>query len=284
MNATRLLVCTDLDRTLIPNGFQEESPEARSSFAQLVAHKQVTLAYVTGRHQALVEEAIDNYSLPRPNLVIGDVGTTIFDIHENDWEPWTSWEREIKPQWSGLSHSDLKILFQDLAALRLQELEKQNTYKLSYYLPPHTDVEPLLAEMEQRLKRNGVHASLIYSIDEVAEIGLLDLLPQNATKLHAIQYIREHLGFTLSETVFSGDSGNDIPVLSSEIQGTLVANATEQVRQNALELAKNNGHQETLYLARGGYLNMNGNYSAGILEGIVHYCPYTRHWIEKNES
>jgi sucrose-6F-phosphate phosphohydrolase len=281
MKTHRLLLCTDLDRTLIPNGAQEESPDALAYFAQLVAHELVTLAYVTGRHQALVEEAIQCYSLPRPDLVIGDVGTTIYDTQDNNWEPWTSWEREIKPQWSGLSHSDLKNLFQDLDILRLQELEKQNTFKLSYYLPLHTDVEPLLAEMEERLKRNGVHASLIYSIDEVADIGLLDLLPQNATKLHAIQYVREHLGYTLSETVFSGDSGNDIPVLSSEIQGTLVANATEQVRQHALAEAKDNNHLEALYLARGGYLGMNGNYSAGILEGIVHYCPYTRHWIEE---
>jgi hypothetical protein len=28
-----------------------------------------------------------------------------------------------------------------------------------------------------------------------------------------------------------------------------------------------------LYLARGGLLEMNGNYSAGILEGVAHYHP-----------
>lgn len=281
MTPSHLLLCTDLDRTLIPNGKQDESPDARKYFARLAAHEQVTLVYVTGRHKELVEEAIEAYALPRPDLVISDVGTVIYDTSVDTWNAWSSWEREIRPQWSGFSHSDLSRLFHDLGELRPQEPEKQNTYKLSYYLPLQTNVDTLLTEMEERLSRNAVHASLIYSVDEVADIGLLDVLPRNATKLHAIQFVRERLGFTLPETVFSGDSGNDIPVLASEVQGTLVANASDQVRTQARNEAENKGNAEALYIAGGGYLGMNGNYSAGILEGIVHYCPYARQWIEE---
>ena len=39
-----------------------------------------------------------------------------------------------------------------------------------------------------------------------------------------------------------------------------------------------------LYLAQGGFLGMNGNYSAGILEGIAHYYSYTRLWMEKDHK
>jgi sucrose-6-phosphatase len=53
-----LLICTDLDRTLIPNGEQPESPQARLLFCQLVSNSQITLAYVTGRDQVLVQEAM----------------------------------------------------------------------------------------------------------------------------------------------------------------------------------------------------------------------------------
>ena len=63
--ADRLLICTDLDRTLIPNGTQPESSAARKHFAMLVDHPDVTLAYVSGRHRALVEAAIERYRLPR---------------------------------------------------------------------------------------------------------------------------------------------------------------------------------------------------------------------------
>ena len=75
-----ILICTDLDRTLLPNGRQPESPGARDHFARLVAHPEVTLAYVSGRHRELVEDAIRDYRLPLPDWVIGDVGTTIYQV------------------------------------------------------------------------------------------------------------------------------------------------------------------------------------------------------------
>jgi sucrose-6F-phosphate phosphohydrolase len=281
MTDSRLLLCTDLDRTLIPNGDQDESPSARTYFERLVSHEQVTLVYVTGRHKELVAEAIDRYKLPVPDLVISDVGTVIYDTKSQDWTSWSSWEKEIRPLWAGFTHADLEKLFHDIDELILQEPEKQNAYKLSYYLPLHTDIDQLVLEMEERLSRNGVLASLIYSVDELADTGLLDVLPRNATKLHGLQFVRERLGFTLSETVFSGDSGNDISVLASEVQGTLVANASHAVRQQATFEARKNNNADTLYIASGGFLDMNGNYSAGILEGVVHYCPYTQPWIEE---
>ena len=36
------------------------------------------------------------------------------------------------------------------------------------------------------------------------------------------------------------------------------------------------------YLAQGGFLGMNGNYSAGILEGVAYYLPDTQHWMEED--
>jgi hydroxymethylpyrimidine pyrophosphatase-like HAD family hydrolase len=73
----RLLLCTDLDRTLLPNGFEPESPDSRDLFARLVAAKGITLAYVSGRDQALVDAAIADYKLPQPDFAITDVGTRI---------------------------------------------------------------------------------------------------------------------------------------------------------------------------------------------------------------
>jgi len=40
----------------------------------------------------------------------------------------------------------------------------------------------------------------------------------------------------------------------------------------------------SLYLAHGGLLGMNGNYSAGILEGVVHFIPATRDWLTLAEQ
>jgi sucrose-6F-phosphate phosphohydrolase len=269
----RLLLCTDLDRTLIPNGEEPESPDARPRFRRFTAHPEVTLAYVTGRHQALVREAIREHDLPEPNVVIGDVGTSIFMVTPRGWEPLADWQKEIGRDWSGFGRERLAEVFADIAALRLQEAEKQAPFKLSYYAPADTDAERLKSRMSDRLDALGVSASLVWSIDETAAVGLLDVLPAGATKYHAVDFLMRRLGHDSSTTLFAGDSGNDLEVLVSPIPSVLVANGHPEVREQALRLAAANGHSAQLYCAQGGWSGMNGNYSAGILEGIAHFRP-----------
>jgi hypothetical protein len=277
--ALRLLLCTDLDRTLLPNGPQPESAGARDRFNKLVARSGVTLVYVTGRDQLLVEQAVNEYQLAQPDYVIADVGSTIYAIQQGGWNHWTKWEQEISPDWEGRSHDDIHTMFNGLAQLRLQEAAKQNKYKLSYYVPLDADHEALISQMHSILISQHIRANLIWSIDELANTGLLDVLPASASKQHAIEYLMEQLEFSLENTIFAGDSGNDLTVLASPIRSILVANASEAVRHEARQLALNMGEIDALYIASGGLLQMNGNYSAGILEGIVHYMPETREII-----
>ena len=104
----RILICTDLDRTLIPNGKQPESPSARQHLSMLAAHPQITLAYVSGRHRELVEKAIKNYQLPIPDYVIGDVGTTVYQLSDNDnWHELDQWDEVYARDWNGHSHAEL---------------------------------------------------------------------------------------------------------------------------------------------------------------------------------
>jgi len=276
----RLLICSDLDRTLLPNGSQPESPRARDYFARLVSRPEVTLAYVSGRHRGLVEEAIHDYSLPLPDWVIGDVGTTIYRVGDGEWQHWADWEQDIAADWRGLKARELQPLFTGLSSLRLQEEARQNAYKLSYYLPQQIDFDGLQQEMRRRLTAQNLTASLIYSFDEEACTGLLDVLPARATKLHAVEFLMRQQGFDSAHTVFAGDSGNDLPVLASPIQSVLVANAAFDVAEQARYLASEQGTLTAFYHAKGGFLGMNGNYSAGILEGVAHYHPDTLVWME----
>ena len=270
----RLLLCTDLDRTLIPNGPQPESPRARAAFAELVADDRVVLAYVTGRHRQLVEEALVQYRLPQPDFVIGDVGTTIYRIEPaGNWQLDTSWDKQIGSDWNDMSNPDLQRLLDDISALRLQEVHKQNSHKLSYYHALVSDRKATSSAIETRLQTHGIKARLVWSVDEPAAMGLLDILPRAASKYHAVAWLQRQLGFSDENTVFSGDSGNDIEVLASPVPAVLVANCEEQVREQALSEAAANGYSTRLYIARGGFQGMNGNYSAGILEGIAHYHP-----------
>lgn len=268
-----LLLCTDLDRTLIPNGREPESPDARPRFRRFVANAGVTLAYVTGRHQALVQQAIIEYDLPEPQFVIGDVGTSIFRVTPDGWSRLPAWAEEIGRDWDDVGPAQLAELFADIRLLRLQEPEKQAPFKLSYYAPMGADSGALKAEMTSRLAGRGVRASLIWSVDEAAAVGLLDVLPSCATKYHAVDFLMRRLGHDESTTLFAGDSGNDLEVLVSTIPSVLVANGHPEVREQALQMAQAGGQAARLYCARGGWSGMNGNYSAGILEGVAHFRP-----------
>jgi hypothetical protein len=68
------------------------------------------------------------------------------------------------------------------------------------------------------------------------------------------------------------------------IQSVLVANASFDVAEQARNQSLQRGTASALYLAQGGFMGMNGNYSAGILEGVAHYHPETRHWMEQDDE
>ncbi len=275
-----ILLATDLDRTLLPNGSQPESPLARKRFRRLVARPEIRLAYVTGRHRELVEAAMAKYDLPRPDFVIADVGTSLHEVRADDWRQIQDWQQAIAGDWAGRSRAELAAIVEDIPGLRLQEAAKQGACKLSYYAAPLADPTELLSRVRERLAASGARINLVWSVDETTATGLLDVLPASASKLHALEFLRARLGVPISRTVFAGDSGNDMEVLISGIPSVLVANAQASVRDQAVAQAE----ASKLYLARGGLLGMNGNYSAGLLEGVVHFIPATRAWLDLEDA
>lgn len=272
---TELLICTDLDRTLIPNGPEPESADARAHFSTLVEQPGITLGYVSGRDLKLVEDAIHLYHLPIPDYIIADVGTTIYQQDtQAQWTPLDEWAQHIGNDWQGKSQHELAQLLSGIGELRLQEASKQNRFKLSYYLSLNANREQLTEKIQKKLAGINVRARLIWSIDEPAGIGLLDILPVSASKLHAIEALMQRLGASTQNTIFSGDSGNDLEVLVSPIPSVLVANSQPEVQHLAVNQSRTQGNQHSLYLASGQLAEMNGNYSAGILEGIAHFYPH----------
>lgn len=280
-NKDSILLCTDLDRTLLPNGEQPESPNARIFFQQLVNQPEVKLAYVSGRDKNLLLEAIAEYDLPVPDYAIADVGSSIFFIENNQWQLSSAWHTEIGRDWNGKNHKELQQLLADIPDLQLQEAEKQNTYKLSYYSKTSINTDKLCNNISHIFQEQQIAASIIWSIDETSNTGLLDILPASANKLHAINFLISQENFEFGRCVFAGDSGNDLAVLASPLNAILVKNATNDVKQQALAQAKTNQTEQCLYFAKGGFLDMNGNYAAGILEGVAEYFPETINLIQQ---
>jgi len=276
-----LLLCSDLDGTLIPNGTAPESPAARPLFRALAAHPGVCLAYVTGRDPALVERALAEAGLPEPRFLLGDVGSSIYLRDDGGWQPVAEYWSGIAPDWRGASNAEVLGLLRDIPGLRAQEAAKQARFKASFYAEPDVDAADVIAAARALLDDQGLRTSLIWSRDIDGRTGLLDVLPASADKRQAIVFLRGWLHAAPGHTVFAGDSGNDLAVLGTDIPSVLVANAEAGVREAAVAAAQAGNHQDRLYLARGGYRGMNGNYAAGVLEGVAHFVPEADRWLDK---
>ncbi len=285
----KLLLCTDLDQTLIANGAAVESPGAMALLKHWLASHDIRLAYVSGRSRALVEAAIKEFDLPLPHHVIGDVGTTLYHVDEDGhWQADAGWSQSISEDWGGRSSDQLAEILGEPELLDFQPQERQGQHKLSYFSAPGSDVTPAVRSILHKLNEQGIRARAVtsetHSTQGEPETGFVDILPRSASKYHAIRYLMQHSGFALENTVFSGDSGNDLEVLASPLPAILVANASEQVRQQARQAAETAGHPDALYLATGGWQAMNGCYAAGILEGIAYYHPAWADWFSHQVS
>jgi len=277
----KILICSDLDRTIIPNGFQDESIQARPVLRQLAEHPHIYLAYVSGRDKKLIVDAIEEFYLPLPDYAIGDVGTSLYRVSEGGWQLSEDWRHEIAQDWQGTSWVELADLLEDFVDLRLQEPEKQSQYKLSFYTDPKVIHPQLMKNIQLVLAQQGIRARVIGSVDEISANGLVDILPLRADKLRAIEFLMQQEQFSADRTVFAGDSGNDLDVLSSGLQAILVKNASHEVRQEAIERLGRQRLKNCLYLPKGDFFGMNGNYAAGLLEGLVHYIPETGELIAR---
>lgn len=275
----KILICSDLDRTLIPNGYEEESAGARPVFRQLAENANIYLAYVSGRDRQLILDAIEEFYLPMPDYAIGDVGTTLYRVMNGNWQLSDDWNDEIGKDWRQLSWEGLAEYFENMDDIRLQEVEKQSQHKLSFYTDKNVDHRQLKKNIRAILMQTGIRANIIWSVDEISANGLLDIIPARANKLHAIEFLMQQEQFSEDRTVFAGDSGNDLDALTSGLQAILVKNAMDEVRKEAVEKLSDKHMLNRLYLPEGNFLGLNGNYAAGVIEGLFHFFPETEQLI-----
>lgn len=279
LTSSHILLCTDLDRTLLPNGQQNESPEARPTLRHLASRPEVFLAYVSGRRLDLHLEAMQAYDVPEPDYIVADVGASIYHLEGATWKLDARWFAKLSESWQGRGWRDVLPLLSDIDGLVLQPEEAQAPYKLSFHVPTPSCRDRIMREVEARLAASNIRSELIWSVDETIGLGLLDIMAEGATKLDAVEWLISLTQVPRDRVIYAGDSGNDLPVLTSGIRSVLVANATDEVRKEAIEGNRQSGHNDALYIARGGYRDMNGNYSAGIVEGVLHFFPEAHDWL-----
>ena len=262
------ILATDLDRTLLPNGGWPPDPGAIDLFNELTQKHDVLVVYVTGRNLNLTENAIREFGIRYPDVLIGDVGTSIRKYELNDWKLHGSWNTHVKrasPKWDVDAVCNAIV---GVDGLTEQEREHCGPFKQSYYVD-HDRNETVLKAVNERVKGNFDEV-IVYSFDSQSGKGLLDFLPKSATKQTALEFIADELGVNKSDVVFCGDSGNDVFPLTAGFSGVLVRNADEQLVAS-VKLAADADPELRLYFAKGGFKGLNGFYTSGVIEGAYHY-------------
>ena len=267
------ILATDMDRTLLPNGHWEADGNAIELFNELTVKHGVLVVYVTGRNLQLTENAVAEFGVRPPDILIGDVGTSIRKYSNGEWhfdEGWTDHVRRVSPRWDAQA---IRAGVADIDGLVEQEAEHQNPFKQSYYAD-HARRDDILAAIGERVE-GRFDEVIVYSYDSMDDKGLVDFLPNSATKQTALEYVAEEYHCEKGDVVFCGDSGNDIFPLTAGFSGVLVRNADEQLVENVRAAMAENPALK-VYFARGGFRGLNGYYTSGVLEGAAHYGLFDR--------
>ncbi len=258
------ILATDLDGTLIPLENDQDNVRDLQMLRRRLQEHRVPLVYVTGRHLESVLEKKREHELPHPEWIVCDVGTTICERHDND---------EFKPLPAYMDYQDtivrdyprdrLQSEFQSVTGLVLQEEVKQGPFKLSYYVDQNVmaAAEQVISE---RLQSDAIPWTMIASIDPFNGDGLIDLLPKDVSKAHALQWWADQFGIDLSKVVFAGDSGNDYAAFISGFRAILVNNTDARIVQQVREEHQRRGLENHAYHA-------NARATSGVLEGCHAY-------------
>ena len=262
------ILATDLDRTLLPNGSWPPDPGAIDLFNELTEKHDVLVVYVTGRNLNLTRNAIREFGIRYPHVLIGDVGTSIRKYEQGGWESHAGWDDHVKqtsPRWDA---DGIRSAVAGVDGLTEQEREHCGSFKQSYYVD-HDSNEAVLKVVDERVK-GKFDEVIVYSFDSQSGKGLLDFLPQSATKQTALEYIAGELGANKPDVVFCGDSGNDVFPLTAGFSGVLVRNADDQLVADVRKAIDENPELK-VYFAQGGFKGLNGFYTSDVIENAYHY-------------
>lgn len=258
------LVASDLDGTLFPNNHHSFREEDYDLFRELYAQKKFLFAAITGRHLSLALQGFQQFRVPLSDFLVGDVGTTVYERRDGEWIKNEEWKKHCAEDFGEYNHTSIAVLFSEYSKIWLQEKEKQNNYKISYYHHLSENVEEIRQTMQKVLDERGVRTSIIMSVDHIQNLGLVDILPKRATKEDALQFLVQETKTLRENVLYCGDTGNDLLPLTAGFPAVLVGNATNEIQKQARELAKKRGSENNLFCTK-------ENYVGGILEGMKHF-------------
>jgi HAD superfamily hydrolase (TIGR01484 family) len=203
-----LVLATDLDGTFLGG-----SPQERQDFYNYLRVKRdrLLLIFVTGRSLELTLRLYEekNLIIPRPDYIIGDVGTTVYE--GKTLKPVAQVQNWIADIWGNSSEFAGQILVDELG-LTLQPLSPQ--YRVSYYYKPDQNQERII----QKIQAAGFEC--IMSADKY-----LDILPKGVAKGSTLLKLIDWLNISPNQVITSGDSLNDLSLFETGLKSIAVGNS-----------------------------------------------------------
>jgi len=238
------LLISDLDDTLLG-----DDPRLDLFVKGLEQLPPIAFAYASGRFFESIVESIDQTALPKPEAIVGGVGTEIRRYPEG--EKVEAWPETAEEAWSP---ERVRQVMQGVPGVQPQPEASQSPHKVSffYYDASEDDLKSLL----DKLRRAGVRADYIYSSSRD-----LDIVPKGVNKGTAAAYLAEVSTIPKDRIFVSGNSANDSALFDHGFRGIVVNNAHEELKKYAA--------------SRDGYL-AGESYAAGVLEGLRHYILNVR--------
>ncbi len=235
--ATHFLFASDVDDTLLGDDYAL----AELAGALEAAREHIILVYNSSRPCASLRKSIaEQTKLPQPDYLIGALGTEIQSFPSGETFP--SYVRQLEKGWN---RTEITEVMNNLGFSAHAD-EYQTTFKVSYNVLGASQYQQAIEE----LKKTGLNVKVIYSGGKN-----FDIIPANAGKGKAIDFLRTVKGKLAEQVIVAGDSANDREMFLYSFKGIIVANADSSLK------ALSNEH---IYHAK-------TNFAAGVLEGLRHW-------------
>nr|WP_321458279.1 HAD-IIB family hydrolase [uncultured Cohaesibacter sp.] len=207
----RFVLATDLDGTFL--GGSDEDRKALYDWIE-ANRDSVGLVFVTGRDPEFIVELTSSQGVPRPEYVVGDIGTTIAKVTaEGNVEPIPALEHDIASAWND-SGERVRDALADIEGLTLQPTPFR--YRVSY------DMDAKLFDASACSIIDAMGLDWIISADR-----FFDVLPKGFSKGPSLLKLIDHLGLDASRVLAAGDTLNDLSMLQCGVPAVAVGGAEE---------------------------------------------------------